>query len=147
MTSNAIELPDCDRCAFCAYLAGTRPYTIVRRNVVVAIMVTREQRGLPHLLVVPLRHVETVLDLNDAEASALMIGVRQAARAIDVAYQRPGIAVWQNNGVAANQTINHVHFHVAGALDAGGTEWGEVEELPVDQTELIRDKVEPHLVL
>jgi histidine triad (HIT) family protein len=74
-----------------------------------------------------------------------MIGVRQTARAIDVAYQRPGIAVWQNNGVAASQTINHVHFHVAGTLDAGGTDWGEVDELTVDQTELIRDKVDPYL--
>ena len=130
MTStNSLELADNASCAFCAYLRGVRPYTTIRRNEQIAVLVTREQRGLPHLLVLPIRHRETILDLNDEEAAALMIGIRQSALAINTAYQRPGIAVWQNNGVPANQTINHVHFHIAGTLREGGTEWGDVEEL------------------
>jgi histidine triad (HIT) family protein len=36
-----------------------------------------------------------------------------AAMLIDRAHSKPGIAVWQNNGVPAEQAINHVHFHVA----------------------------------
>jgi hypothetical protein len=66
---------------------------------------------------------------------------RHAARVIDLADGRPGIAVWQNNGVPANQTIGHLHFHVAGTLDTGGTEWGDVPELSVAETDAIAEKL------
>ena len=132
-----IEIPGAGRCAFCAYLAGERPYTILWRRPLVATLVTREQRGVSHVLVLPTRHIETILDLNDAEAAAVMDDVREVARLIDRAYERPGIAVWQNNGSSAHQTIAHMHFHVAGTLEAGGTDWGPVAELPIAETDAI----------
>jgi histidine triad (HIT) family protein len=104
-------------------------------------LVTREQRGNPHLLVLPLRHVPTILELTDAEASAVAIAVRDAAALIDRAYLRPGIAVFQNNGMPAGQTIRHVHFHVAGTLENGGTEFGPVRELSVAETDEIAKKL------
>jgi len=143
----SIESPDDGSCAFCAYLNGQRPYTTLAQNEQIAVLVTREQRGIPHLLVLPIRHRETILDVNDEEAKALIIAVRQTAIAINEAYRRPGIAVWQNNGVPANQTIGHVHFHVAGTLDEGGTDWGDVEELPLDETDAIAHRLSPYLDL
>jgi histidine triad (HIT) family protein len=145
--NSSLELPDDGSCAFCAYMRGQRPYTIVAANEDSAVLVTREQRGTPHLLVVPVRHIGTILDLVNEEATALILGVRQAARAINEAYRRTGIAVWQNNGVSANQTVSHVHFHVAGTLDRGGTDWGEVEELPLKATDAIGERLRPHLHL
>ena len=68
-----------------------------------------------------------------------------AARAIDAAFGRPGIAIWQNNGLAANQTIPHVHFHVAGTLPGGDTDRGQVEELSLAATDGIARLLEPHL--
>lgn len=44
------------------------------------------------------------------------------------------MAVWQNNGVAANQAIPHLHFHLAGTLPGGGTNFGDVPELSVAAT-------------
>jgi histidine triad (HIT) family protein len=124
-------------CSFCDYLSGRRPYTIIARTSGFALMVTREQRGIGHLLVVPIVHRPTILDLTDGEARDLMSGLQLAARSIDIAYGRPGISIWQNNGVAADQTIAHVHFHVAGTLPGGGTERGEVSEVSLEQTEAI----------
>lgn len=132
-----IDLPENDTCAFCAYLKGERPYTILSRTDKTATFVTREQRGHPHLLILPLRHVPTILELTDEEAAAVAVEVRNAAFLIDRAYSKPGIAVWQNNGVPAGQAINHVHFHVAGTLPGGGTEFGDVEEISVEQTDKI----------
>lgn len=145
--ASSIVTPDSDECAFCAYLDGTRPYTIVARTADVAVMVTREQRGIPHVLVVPTAHFETLLDLPDRTATALMLAVRQSARAIDTAYRRPAIAVWQNNGIQAEQTIGHVHFHVAGTKDGGGTDRGTVQELGLDATQKIADRLQPALHL
>jgi histidine triad (HIT) family protein len=144
MSTSAIRFPEVQPCAFCAYLDGTRPFTFVARNAATAVLVTQEQRGEPHLLVIPTAHRETILDLTNVECSALMIDVRNAASAIDAAYHRPGITVWQNNGEPASQSIRHVHFHVAGTLDSGGTEWGEVEELPLAETERIAERVRAH---
>ena len=133
----SIDLPDNKECAFCAYLSGKRPYTILSRTTETATFVTREQRGHPHLLVLPVRHVATLLELTDAEAAAVAIAVRDAAILIDRAYSKPGIAVWQNNGVPAGQAISHVHFHVAGTLEGGGTEFGPVPEISVAETDEI----------
>ncbi|MCW6027136.1 HIT family protein [Stenotrophomonas sp. SRS1] len=139
--SSGLLLPEKGDCAFCAYLSGGRPYTILRRDALTATLVTREQRGKPHLLIIPIAHRATLLDLQDQEAYALMVAVRDAARLIDRAYKRPGIAVWQNNGVDADQTIRHLHFHVAGTLDEGGTERGKVIELSVEQTDKIAERL------
>ncbi len=127
-----IDIPSDENCAFCAYLRGDRPYTILSRERLVAILVTREQRGVSHLLVVPTRHCQTILDLADDESAAIMNAIRSAARAIDLAYRRPGIAIWQNNGIPAHQTIGHLHFHVAGTL---------VPELSLAETEAIAEKL------
>lgn len=140
-TESSIDLPENSGCAFCAYLRGERPYTILSRTADTATFVTREQRGHPHLLVLPVRHVPTILELTDAEAAAVAIEVRDAAILIDRAYSKPGIAIWQNNGVPAGQEISHVHFHVAGTLDGGGTEFGPVEEISVAETDEIAKKL------
>jgi histidine triad (HIT) family protein len=145
VSSTNVVVPEADRCAFCDYLAGRRPYSILWRSDLIAILVTREQRGLSHVLVVPVSHRQTILDLTALEATAIMAAVVDAARAIDKAERRPGISVWQNNGIASNQTIPHVHFHVAGTLAEGGTEWGDVRELSLRETDSIAKRLRPFL--
>jgi histidine triad (HIT) family protein len=145
VSENHIQMPVADRCAFCDYLAGRRQFTVLRRDSNTATLVTREQRGRGHVLVLPVRHRPTILDLTPREATAIMEQVVAAARAIDAAYGRPGISVWQNNGVPANQTIPHVHFHVAGTLPGGDTDRGHVEELALEATDKIAHLLELHL--
>lgn len=142
-----LNVPDAYPCAFCDYLSGARPFTILHREELAAILVTRQQRGLSHLLVITTRHAPTVLDINDAESEAVMRLVRAAARAIDEVEQRPGISVWQNNGVEAHQAIPHFHVHVAGTVPGGGTEWDEVHELSIEETEKIAASLRPELRL
>lgn len=143
--TTSIEVPEVEPCPFCDYLSGARPFTIMTRDQFVATLVTREQRGVGHLLVVPVAHRPTLLDLDSAEASALMASVIAAARAITDAYQPEGVAVWQNNGIPARQTIPHVHFHVAGTLPEGGTEWNQVDEASLAETDHIATKLRPFL--
>lgn len=142
MSNAALEVPAPDQpCAFCDYLAGRRPFTVLRRTDTVAILVTREQRGIGHVLVLPIMHRPTLLDVETKEASSIMASVIDAARAIAAAYQPGGIAVWQNNGIPANQKIPHMHIHVAGTLPEGGTNFGEVAELPVSETDRIAERL------
>jgi histidine triad (HIT) family protein len=140
-----LELPPADPCPFCDYLAGVRPYTILERDDTTAILVTFEQRGQGHVLVIPVRHRVTVLDLTPQEQSDLMRGVVRATAAIVGAFDPDGVAVWQNNGIPAYQSVPHVHFHVAGTLPGGGTERGRVERLEFRMTDEIADRLRPHL--
>ena len=140
-----LDVPVTDACPFCEYLAGTRPYTILARNAVTAMLVTREQRGVSHVLVIPVAHRETILDVPRDEAAALIGAVQDAAAAIERAEAATGIAVWQNNGVPAAQSVPHVHFHVAATLPGGGTDWGSVPRLDVAETAAIAERLRPHL--
>lgn len=140
-----IQRPVVDECSFCAYLDGSRPYTILRRDHVCALFVTWEQRGLGHVLVVPVVHRETILDLHREESHALMSGTVRAARAIESAFDPAGIVVWQNNGVAAHQSVPHVHMHVAGTIPGGRTIDGPVPRLSLAETEAIAECLRPHL--
>jgi len=144
-TPNHLAVPRTDLCAFCKYLSGARPFTIIERGNLVAILVTREQRGAGHVLVAPLAHRETILDLRKDEAAAIMAGISRVARAIDGAFEQPGLSVWQNNGVPAGQTVPHVHFHVAGSRGYGETERGEVPELSVEATDEIGARLRSRL--
>jgi len=74
-----------------------------------------------------------------------MDAVARATRAIVGAFDPGGVAVWQNNGIPAHQTVPHVHVHVAGTLINGGTEWGAVERLTTSVTDQIAARLQPHL--
>jgi histidine triad (HIT) family protein len=103
-----LVLPPSSPCPFCKYLARERPYTILDRQQRTSMLVMHEQRGRGHLLVVPIAHRETILDLTAEEQSAVMADVVRASHAIIGAYDPAGVAVWQNNGIPARQSVPHV---------------------------------------
>lgn len=140
-----IRVPTPARCSFCDYLSGVKPFTILERTPLTATLVTREQRGSAHVLVITTAHRETLLDLEAQEAAAVMDGVQRAARAITAAHDPDGIAVWQNNGTPASQSVPHVHVHVAATLPGGGTNWGDVPALSLDETAEIAARLSRHL--
>lgn len=140
-----LVLPSSTSCSFCEYLAGERPYTILDRNDVTALLVTYEQRGRGHILVIPVRHRETILELTAEERLTVMNDVVRATKSIIGAFDPEGVAVWQNNGMPAHQSVPHVHVHVAGTLPDGGTDWGDVERLTVAKTDTIAEQLRPHL--
>lgn len=141
-----MTVPDPGACCFCSYLEGTSPYTILQRNELTAVLVTFEQRGQGHVLVIPLAHRETILDLTPAESLEIMETTVRMSRAIVAAYDPDGVAVWQNNGVAAHQTVPHVHMHVTGTIPGGSTIRGRVPRLPLHATDAIAARLAPHLV-
>ena len=140
-----LELPPDDPCWFCRYLSGTAPYTILERDDVTATLVTFEQRGRGHVLVIPIRHVNTVTGLTALEQWAVMDSVARSTQAIIGSFDPEGVAVWQNNGIPAHQTVPHLHVHVAGTLVGGGTQWGDVDRLSTAATDQIAEKLAAHL--
>ena len=66
-----------------------------------------------HVLVVPKRMgARNILDLKPDELRDLMVAVQKAGIAQRKGLGATGFRVSQNNGLSANQTVYHAHFHV-----------------------------------
>lgn len=65
-----------------------------------------------HTLVITREPAEGILDLSPEGAAALIRTTQKVARAVKAAMNAPGVMLAQLNGVAAGQSIPHIHFHV-----------------------------------
>jgi len=114
-----LQIPHLSPCPYCENFAGRfsarsgAPAVVFEDAVVYVFLAPAGMGGMPgHTLVTTKRHVETIFDLTDDEASVLGTTVARAARMLRAALDPAGVLVQQNNGVAAFQTVPHVHFHV-----------------------------------
>lgn len=65
-----------------------------------------------HLLIVSRRHVERLRDLSPEEHRAMWDLIPAVQRCIEGEHNPDGYNVGLNDGVAAGQTVPHVHLHV-----------------------------------
>jgi len=65
-----------------------------------------------HTLVIPKRHVESFFDLTQDEVAACIKLINEEKRRIDVELNPDGYNIGVNVGLAAGQSIFHVHIHV-----------------------------------
>ena len=108
----AITLATVTTCGFCEYVAGTRECAFVRRGPLVSSLVNRTQYETGGLLVIPHRHLSTVLDLDAETLAAASLEAQALSRALVEGLDATGINIFQNNGIDANQHYPHYHLHV-----------------------------------
>jgi diadenosine tetraphosphate (Ap4A) HIT family hydrolase len=65
-----------------------------------------------HTLIIPKRHIESYFDATQEEVIALMSAVQQAKSQLDKEFDPDGYNIGLNNGVAAGQTVPHLHIHL-----------------------------------
>jgi len=103
-----------DGCVFCRILASDAPEEetyVVSRGELAAVVLNAYPYTSGHVLVLPVRHVSELEDLDADEAAALWGGVTDAVRALKTAYRPEGINVGANIGRGAGAGIPG-HFHV-----------------------------------
>ncbi len=105
-------LPERDPCPFCENVAGRRECAVIARAGVALAFVNPRQYETGASLVVPERHVTTIMELDDQEASDMMKLAVRVARAMEAAFSPAGLNLIQNNGVTAGQSVPHAHIHV-----------------------------------
>ena len=108
----AITLPTIASCGFCEYIAGTRECAFVRRGSLVSSIVNRTQYEDGAVLVIPNRHLSTVLDLDAETLAAASLEAQAVSRALVEGLGATGLNLFQNNGIDANQHYPHYHLHV-----------------------------------
>jgi histidine triad (HIT) family protein len=103
-----------DDCIFCKIIAGNIPATIVHRDQDVIAIQDVNPQAPTHLLVMPLVHVPTLLDLTPAQAPLVARMLEVAGILARERKLEGGFRVVVNNGTGAGQTVYHLHFHLLG---------------------------------
>lgn len=93
------------------------------------------------VLLVPNRHVASVLDLDDELMHDVLAEAQRIAGAMIRAFGAVGLNLFQNNGVRAGQTISHYHLHlVPRYAESEPTRIFREEDYPHSPLELLRKR-------
>ena len=102
-------------CVFCGILRGElTPGVVAFRDRHAAVFPSRDQepRNRGHMLVVPVRHVAQIYDVDGDIAGPLMTTLARVAAAVKTVCSADGVSIRQNNDRHGGQDVFHVHFHV-----------------------------------
>lgn len=117
-----MQLPRNPDCIFCKIVAGQVPSQTLYDDADVVAFLDVGPLSKGHALVVPKGHWVT-LDEVPQPVSAAIGGLLPAlSRAV---VQSVGATAWnvlQNNGLAAHQVVDHVHFHIIPKFKDAGLE-------------------------
>ena len=118
-----IELPDMDPCILCESIAGRREDgQVIEDGEFFAVLLNAYQFEVGQALIVPKRHVATLMELTAAEVSLIFDAAQRLSRALVEAFDPDGITLYQNNGAWAGQAVPHFHLHVVPRRP--GSNWG-----------------------
>ncbi|MHC4591266.1 MAG: HIT family protein [Planctomycetota bacterium] len=99
-------------CIFCKIIAGTIPAAKLIETDKVTSFLDISPVNPGHALVVPKRHVSSLLSLNQDELHVMIFVAKRVAAAVTEATDSPAFNILQNDGEAAGQIIRHAHLHV-----------------------------------
>lgn len=103
-------------CPFCLLFKADvtdRERLIVRRGDTCVVMLNLYPYGSGHLLVMPIRHIADLHDLNDDERAEFFNLVVDASQVLQKAYGPDGMNVGANLGRAAGAGVpGHLHMHL-----------------------------------
>jgi ATP adenylyltransferase len=101
-------------CVFCAALgSGDAETLIVHRGVLAFVILNLFPYNNGHLMVVPNRHINTLVDATPQELGEIMTLTRLSEIALREAFDPQGLNMGLNLGKAAGAGIlDHLHMHV-----------------------------------
>ena len=101
-----------DNCLFCRIIAGELPGNKVDQNDKVFAFKDINPQAPVHVLIVPRKHMDNILECDAETAAALTEAVGVVARQEGVA--ETGFRVISNCGSDGAQSVNHLHIHLLG---------------------------------
>jgi len=101
-----------DDCIFCKMVAGQIPVTKIYEDDVVLVFLDIGPISDGHTLVIPKQHFEKLHDCPAELLGQVASRLGKIAGAVAGAMNSDGYNVLCNNGRAAGQVIEHLHFHI-----------------------------------
>ena len=109
-----------DGCLFCKIAAGEIPSTKVYEDDTVLAFRDIDPQAPVHVLVIPKKHIESVLDIKK-EDEGILLHIMEVAQKVAEAegVDKTGFRMVSNTGKDAQQTVLHLHFHLIGGRELG----------------------------
>ena len=101
-------------CLFCKIIAGEIPGNVVYENDRVFCFRDINPQAPVHVLIVPKKHMDNILQCDAETAAALTDAIRVVAEQEGVA--ESGFRVLSNCGRDGAQSVNHLHVHLLGGV-------------------------------
>ena len=99
-------------CVFCRIVARQSPAEVVYEDDAVVAFKDIYPKAPVHLLIVPRRHIASLVEARDDEAEVLGRCVLAARRLADATgFAEKGFRLSVNTGPEGGQVVYHVHFH------------------------------------
>lgn len=109
-----------ESCLFCKIAAGEIAAKTVYTDDRLVVIEDIQPQAPHHLLVIPRKHVRTILDLTTAD-NELIGHIYQIAGKVahDLGFAEDGFRLVSNCNAAGGQVVWHIHFHILGGRDLG----------------------------
>jgi histidine triad (HIT) family protein len=111
-------------CVFCKIIAGQVPAAMLLETDRAVSFLDINPVNPGHALIVPRRHVTSLLELNQDELHVAIYLAQRVAAAVTEQTGSPAFNLLQNNGRCAGQLIEHVHFHIIPRNPSDGFSFG-----------------------
>ncbi len=130
-----------DDCIFCKIVTGQIPVTKIYEDEVVLAFLDIGPVSDGHTLVIPTRHVEKLHDCPPELLGQVGSRLGKIAKAVAAGMNSDGYNILCNNGRAAGQIVEHLHFHIIPRNTGDGlfNRWpaykykeGRIEEIAAD---------------
>ena len=103
------------KCLFCGIVNGEIKGDIVYQDDSVVAFTDINPQAPVHILIVPRKHIATVLDLEEEDKELVGDIFSVAAKlATERGISKDGFRIAVNCGRGADQTVYHIHFHLLG---------------------------------
>lgn len=105
-------------CIFCDIIKGKIPSTKVYENDKVLCIRDINPVAPTHVLVLPKKHFDDIIDVSKAEDGAEYLGEvsKAVAEVAKIEGLDKGFRVINNCGEDGGQTVMHLHFHIIGGI-------------------------------
>jgi histidine triad (HIT) family protein len=133
-------------CIFCKIASGQIPSTKIYEDEVVVAFLDIGPVSDGHTLVMPRQHVEKAHSCPPELLGQIWTRLGKIAGAVAEAVGADGYNVLCNNGRAAGQLVDHLHFHIVPRKTGDGVfaHWPSYKYRP-GQVEIIAEKIRKHL--
>ena len=99
-------------CVFCKIINGDIPSKKLYEddNVLAILDISQATKG--HTLVLPKKHYDNLLQIEDKDYQHVMLVAKKLAKKINDTYHPQGINLLNNCGEVAGQSVMHFHVHI-----------------------------------
>ncbi len=97
-------------CIFCKIAAGEIATEIIAEDENTLVFLDHSPVFPGHLLIIPRRHVDTLIDLPDDQLAPFLAQARRASKAVEIALGAEGSFLAINTKVS--QSVPHLHAHI-----------------------------------